>query len=289
MTAGATLVVACLLTLVVRRRLRNATIFACASMLLAAPWLGWTLALNGLPALDLRSIGNNTMLLAAAPFVLMTGYATLYPGLLTAVVLLIVLVRRRHFVPDLFFGLYCIALVFRPEPPLHAFAAVLPMFLWMLWRVARIGRFAAIARTTALLMVLPALWFCAVRVYPAVTRGAVAPETGAPDDWREMQRLFVYIRGNTPEDAVLLADLDPVFYLYTGRTTVRGFTSVATPDQLVTAIRRDHVSYVVLTPDADLPESASFHRAVAALERGGLLEPVDVPGSTDEYRLLRVR
>jgi hypothetical protein len=45
----------------------------------------------------------------------------------------------------------------------------------------------------------------------------------------------------------------------------------------------------VLTPDADLPESASFHRAVAALERGDVLEPVDVPGSTDDYRLLHVR
>ena len=55
------------------------------------------------------------------------------------------------------------------------------------------------------------------------------------------------------------------------------------------AVRRDRVSYVVLTPDRDLPESASFHRAVAALERGGVVEPVDVPGVTEDYRVLRVR
>ena len=147
-----------------------------------------------------------------------------------------------------------------------------------------------IARTTALLMVLPALYFCAVRVYPAVTRGAVAAETGEPDNWHEMEKLFSFIRSTTPDDAVLLADLDPVFFLNTGHITVRGFTPpVATPDQLVTAIRRDRVSYVVLTPDVDLPESASFHRAVAALERGGVLEPVDVPGLTDGYRLLRLQ
>jgi hypothetical protein len=275
MTIGATLIVACLFTLVAHRRIRNAAIFACSSMLFAAPWLGWVLAHGGVPAMDLRTIGNNTVLLAATPFTLLSGYANLYPGLLTAVVLLIVLVRRRQFVPDLFFGFYCVALLFRMEPPLHAFAPVLPLFLWMLWRVARTGRFATIARVTAIAMVLPALWFGAHRTYP--------------DDWREMEKLFVYIRGNTPADAVLLADLDPVFYLNTGRTTVRGFSSLATPDQLVAAIRRDRVSYVVLTPDRDLPESPSFHRAVAALERGGVLDPVDVPGVPDEYRILRVR
>jgi hypothetical protein len=52
---------------------------------------------------------------------------------------------------------------------------------------------------------------------------------------------------------------------------------------------RDGVSYVALTPDRDLPESASFHKAVAALERGGVLEPVGVPGVSGDYRLLRVR
>jgi hypothetical protein len=245
-------------------------------------------------------LGNNAMLLAASPFTLLSGYANLYPGLLTAVALLIVLIRRRQFVPDLFFGLYCVVLMFRTEPPLHAFAPVLPLFLWMLWRVARTGRFAAITRTTALLMVLPALWFCASRVYPAVTRGAVAAETASPDNWHEMEKLFVFIRANTPADAVLMADLDPVFYLNTGRTTVRGFvpdsyksyyappSSLVTPDELVASVRQDHVSYVVLTPDRDLPESASFHKAVAALERGGVLEPVYVPGVTGDYRLLRV-
>ena len=295
MTIGVTLIAACLFTLVARRRIRNATIFACSSMVFAAPWLGWVLTQRasgeGLHVSEITLLfGKNAMLLAASPFTLLTGYASLYPGLVTALVLLIVLIRRRQFVPDLFFGLYSVALVFRADPPLRAFAPVLPLFLWMLWRVLRVGQFAEIAKVTAMAMALPALYFCAVRVYPAVTRGAVAAEAGAPDNWYEMQKLFAYIRANTPKDAVVLADLDPVFYLNTSRATVRGFMPPdATPDQLMAAVHRDRVSYVVLTPDADLPESASFHRAVAALERGGVVEPVDVPGSTDDYRLLRVR
>ena len=307
LTAGAALIFACLITLVAHRRVRGASVFLGSAMVFAAPWLGWSLAHGGIPAANLHLselavlLGNNAMLLAAGPFTLLTGYASLYPGPLTAVALLIVLIRRRQFVPDLFIGLYCLALLWRTEPPLHALAPVLPMFLWVLWRVARVGRFALVARATAVLMIAPALWFGASRVSPVLSLGAVAAESGKPDNWHEMEKLFAFIRANTPADAVLLADLDPVFYLNTGRTTVRGFTpdgywsyyahvgSLVTPDQLRASMLRDGVSYVALTPDRDLPESASFHKAVAALERGGVLEPVGVPGVSGDYRLLRVR
>jgi hypothetical protein len=312
LTAGASLIAASLFTLVAHRRLRSAVLFTCSAMVLAAPWLGWVLAHGGAAASKLHAselavlLGNNAMLLAASPFTLLSGYANVYPGLLTAVALLIVLVRRRQFVPDLFFGFYCLVLLFQVQPPLHAFVPVLPMFLWMLWRVARNGRFATVTRVTAIVLIAPALWFGLARIYPAVprgpgvTRGAVAAETAQPDDWHQMTTLFEYIRANTPADAVLLADLDPVFYLNTGRKTVRGFVrddyrsfyappgSLVTPDQLYASLLRDGVSYVVLTPDRDLPESASFHKAVAALERGGVLEPVGVPGVSAGYRLLRV-
>jgi hypothetical protein len=305
-SAGATLIVACLITLVAHRRLRSAAVFTGTAGIFAVPWLGWSLASGGIPASKLHLselavlTGSNAMGLAAGPFILLTGYPSLYPGLLTAVALLIVLIRRRQFVPDLFMGLYCLALLFQTRPPLHSFAPVLPLFLWILWRVARVGRFALVAQATALLMIAPALWFCAMRVSSVVTLGAVTAETATPDNWHEMEKLFAFVRANTPPDAVLLADLDPVFYLNTGRTTVRGFVpddyrnyyappgSLVTPDQLHAALLRESVSYVALTPDRDLPESASFHKAVAALERGGLLEPVSVPGVSGEYRLLRV-
>jgi hypothetical protein len=305
-SAGATLIVACLITLVAHRRLRSAAVFTGTAGIFAVPWLGWSLASGGVPASKLHLselavlTGSNAMGLAAGPFILLTGYPSLYPGLLTAVALLIVLIRRRQFVPDLFMGLYCLALLFQTRPPLHSFAPVLPLFLWILWRVARVGRFALVAQATALLMIAPALWFCAMRVSSVVTLGAVTAETATPDNWHEMEKLFAFVRANTPPDAVLLADLDPVFYLNTGRTTVRGFVpddyrnyyappgSLVTPDQLHAALLRESVSYVALTPDRDLPESASFHKAVAALERGGLLEPVSVPGVSGEYRLLRV-
>ena len=269
-SAGATLIVACLLTLAANRRFRSGLIFTGTAMVFAAPWLGWSFAHDGLSVLKLHAsewatlLGSNLTHLAAAPFTLLSGYANLYPGLLTAVAVMIVLIKRRHFVPDLFLGFYCLALLVRTEPPLYAFAPVLPLFLWVLWRGVRTGRFAAITKATAILMIAPALWFSAWSLRPS-------------DNWRQMETLFAFIRANTAPDAVLLADLDPVFYLNTGRPTVRSFT----PGSLL----REHVSYVVLTPDGDI----AFHTAVAAMERGGLIEPVPVPGVSREYRVLRVK
>ena len=105
-----------------------------------------------------------------------------------------------------------------------------------------------------------------------------------------MQTLFGFIRANTAPGSVLLANLDGLFFLNTGRKTVRGFTpngfdlfyavrqSAATPDQLSNAIVQQRAGYVVLTPDLGLAESESFHRSVEALERGDVVEPVPIPG-----------
>jgi hypothetical protein len=100
--------------------------------------------------------------------------------------------------------------------------------------------------------------------------------------------------------AILLANLDGALFLNTGRKTIRGFApnsydlfyaprqSAATPDQLSNAIVRERVGFVVLTPDRGLAESASFHKSLEALERGGVIEPVDIPGAARDYRLFKV-
>ncbi|HVY93333.1 MAG TPA: hypothetical protein VHA14_11310 [Bryobacteraceae bacterium] len=293
MTSGAVLIVACLLTLVTYRRLRAAVMFLVPAMLFASPWLGWWMAHGGVPGkeLDLSEwsvlLWKNAEWLAAAPFTAMSGYANLYPGLLTAVALLIVLIRRRQFVPDLFFGLYCVALVCRPEPPLYAFAPVLPLFLWMLWRVVRHGRFALVSQATGFALIAAALWFGAVQAL-------------RPTRWSDYQKLFAVIRANTPPGAVLMADLNPVYFLNTDRPTVRGFKSdgyqtwyapphpLVTPDELYATIPAQHVEFVVMSPDREVPESVSYNNSVEALERGAFVEPVEVPGLPAGYRLLRV-
>ena len=157
----------------------------------------------------------------------------------------------------------------------------------------------ALAALVLIAAVTP-LWADATRIFPARASGSFAIEGAPADKWNEMQRLFGVIRANTTLDSVLVANLDGAFFLNTGRKAVRGFTpngfdlfyaarqSGATPDQLSNAIERERVNYVVLTPDPGLAESASFHKSVEALERGGVVEPVGVPGASRDYRLFKV-
>ena len=300
--AGAPLIAACILTLVVRRRFRSAVIFAVAAMAIVAPWFGWALAhgdvwrtsniLTALAANEkLVVFTRNLLALFASPFSLLTGFRNTLAIVGILIILIWSLLRRRQLVPDLFVALYCLTLLFWISPPERFVAAILPLFLWIVWRGFQDAKVREPLVAAVLVIVLVAVGADLSRI----RAGRVGP-----DNWNEMQKLFGFIRGNTPANTILLANLDPAVYLNTGRQTVRGFTpngydlfyaarqSAVTPDQLAGAIIRSHVDYVVLTPDRDLPESPSFHKSVEALERGGVLDPVSIPGISNDYRLLRV-
>jgi hypothetical protein len=206
---------------------------------------------------------------------------------------------RRQLVPDLFVALYCLMLLCWAWPPERLVAPLLPLILWIVWRgVRRIPAREAVIAAALVAALLP-LWADGRRL-PVAREAGLFPAGGqASDNWYEMRKLFTYIRANLPEDSILLSNLDPLFFLNTGRKALRGFTpdgyslyyaqrqEGVTPDQLSAAIFENQVNYVVLTPDRDFAESASFHRSVAALERGGVLEPVVTPGLRPDYRLLK--
>ena len=56
--------------------------------------------------------------------------------------------------------------------------------------------------------------------------GAVPLPNMAQDNWRETARMLAWVRVHTPAHAVLMGNLDPVLYLYTGRKSVRGFLQI---------------------------------------------------------------
>lgn len=320
-TAGVALIAACILTLVARRRLRGAVIFAGIAMIMVAPWFGWSLAnvtqgrlsnwqgsalaqsniLTGLAASEkLVVLARNFLAVIASPVSLLTGLGNWMSTVGTVLVLLWCFFKRRQFVPDLFVFLYCIVLICRTAPPERFVAPVLPMMLWIVWRVLRfIKSQEALAAMVVIACAFP-LWANFSRIAPTLRSGTF-DISGAPvDDWDDMQALFTFIRKNTPPRAVLLANLDETFYLNTGRKAIRGFEPngfemyysprhlPVTPDELSKEILENPVSYVVLTPDRGLPESATFHSSVEALERGGIVQPVYVPGAPRDYQLFSV-
>jgi hypothetical protein len=263
-------------------------------MLIAAPWFGWSLALggwigssifSGLAASEkLAVLGQNALQLVRSPVSLLTGLSGTISMVTTVIVLLWCVIARRQLVPDLFVALYCLVLLCRTSPPERSVAAVLPLVLWILWRVLRLVKSREAVAALVVIASAFALW----------------ADLRRPVNWTELQKLFTSIRANTPPDAVLLTDLDGMFFLNTGRKAIRGFNpngydlsyaprqSSVSPDQLSKAILEQHVSYVVLVPDRNLPESEAFHRSIEALEHGGVVEPVDVPGESRGYQLFKV-
>jgi hypothetical protein len=294
-------------------------VLAAVAMVMVAPWFGWSLAhvtrdayhtgsnvvasniLMGLPANEkLVVFMRNLVSLFASPFSLLTGMSNTIAIVATLLVLVWCLFVRRQLVPDLFVALYCLMLLCWIWPPERFLAPILPLVLWIGWRVFQKSKFREPLVAAVLVAALVAGWAAVSRLPTARANGYFPTAGVAADKWSEMQKLFTFIRTNTAPGSILLANLDPAFYLDTGRKSVRGFVPngfdlfyaprqlAVTPDQLSNVILRSQVNYVVLTPDSGTPESPSFHRSVEALERGGVLEPVSIEGIAPNYRLLQV-
>jgi hypothetical protein len=309
--SGVALIGACILTFVARRRFRSAVIFALVAMVIAAPWFGYSLALNnqhdpltiftGLPASDKAIvISHNVFDLLATPLAVLTGRINTLTVSVTVIALTWCLILRRQTVPDVFVAFYGIALLVMVEPPAHYVVPVLPLLFWVVWRAARrIETREPIAALLIFTMAIP-VGIGATAFYKSWESGFFAAEGPAPDRWSELQKIYRYLRMSTPAESVVLANMDSLTFLSTGRKALRGFDtnrfevyysprhSPAGPDQLSRAIVELNVGYVVLAPDEGLPESGSFHRSVEALERGGVVEAVSVAGLAAGYQLFRV-
>ncbi|HTA45210.1 MAG TPA: hypothetical protein VK789_22335 [Bryobacteraceae bacterium] len=310
--AGVPLIVVCMLTLVVRRRFRSAIIFAAVATIMAAPWFGWALAhpsntyrgwnvLTGLAASEKATVlGRNIGWLFATPFSLLSGFSNIFGTWIFIAVLAWSLFVRRQLLPDLLIVLYSLVLICWTWPPERFVAPILPLVFWIVWRVFRLMELREALAALVLIFCLLPVAADVIRL-PATRSSGYFPVSGQiVDDWPEMQKLFTLIRAHTSPEDVLLANMNDVFYLNTGRRTIRGFNPtgfelfysprplIVTPDGLTHAIREAQVRYVGLTPDQGMPESAAFHRSIEALERGGVLETVIAPGLSRDYRLLRV-
>jgi hypothetical protein len=300
--AGILLAAACMLTLVIRKRFRDAIRFTAPAILLAAPWFGWALAhgahdagsginawsaANIITALEpgdkLIVFLRNIEILFASPFAIVSGLPNPIAAAVTAALVIISIARRRHLLPDLFLLFYAVMLLGRVGPPERFIAAVVPLVLWILWRGLGTLRWReALAAAVLLLAVVP-LW-----------QDFEGLRTHEREHWREMQQLFAGVRTHTSPSAVLSANLAQLVYFETGRKCIRGFDPkrfdlyysrggfVLFPDQYSLALRENGVDFVVVTPgDVIAP-------AAAALGRGGILEPVPMKELPRGYQILRV-
>ncbi|HET8546459.1 MAG TPA: hypothetical protein VFL57_00570, partial [Bryobacteraceae bacterium] len=107
-----------------------------------------------------------------------------------------------------------------------------------------------------------------------------------------------------PDNSILVGNIDPLFYLYTGRKAVRGFDAdpyllhyaadtkanpLGTPAEFRDSMLRQKATYLIMTPNEGYSEKKHLGQLVADLKQSWpeALEVV-YEGSTPEYRVYRI-
>lgn len=123
------------------------------------------------------------------------------------------------------------------------------------------------------------------------------------DDWNEIVPLSQWIVGNTPQNAVLIGNLDPVWFLSTGRKSVRGFLArpfevfysaspedpLGTYSEFVQNLLREQADYLMRTPDKDYGEAKYMNGLIDRLA-SDFPEAVtlELQESDQDYRIYRI-
>jgi|GEM_PF-927036 len=100
------------------------------------------------------------------------------------------------------------------------------------------------------------------------------------DDWGEMQQLTGWIRNHAKPGAIVAANCDPIFYLFTNRKSIRLFKAdpfelyydrsltklpLGSSQELRSHLKSHNISYIVVTPMPWFAEQSYFRKLLAAL------------------------
>jgi hypothetical protein len=173
---------------------------------------------------------------------------------------------------------YCTIHAMWVWPPLRFVVPVVPLLLWFLFvgmgRSRRLGCVAALALFTIGSF---QLWRVAVQVRE---KDIVSPVSNAAN-WNETTRALEFVSRETPSDATLIGNLDPMYYLFTGRKGVRAYTvdpyllfynrshspdnPLGTVDGLRNRLLVTKADYVIITPQSPSEEVRHLRQLVNEL------------------------
>ena len=110
--------------------------------------------------------------------------------------------------------------------------------------------------------------------------GTVSWQAASAEDWRELSPLLEWVKRETPSTAVVTGNLDPAYFLFTGRPSVRAFVAdsyalfyAPGPDRAplgtVEGFRRRllqaRVDYCIWSPAPGFSETPHFRRLLDGL------------------------
>ena len=293
-----------------RRRMSHAAGFLAIALAIGGPWFWWHLTQHP-PETDayysaanyaswnvlsssfpwgqkLVIVGTNALLLLRSPLSITTVHWNVWVDVLAGAAVLYAGWRwlRPLTVLHIFLGIYAAMLLAWAWPPDRFVAVVYPVILclgWQVWRAVleRFSERAALLRVAGIAMLAAVaaqgLWNLADSASATLRSGVLL---GEGDAWSDTSQLLSWIRDKTPADSVVLTNLDPVFYLYTGRKTVRGFQAdpyllfyaagrgsqpLGTLAAFRERIRKQRVAYIVRAPNQGFAEAPELDRLILEL------------------------
>jgi hypothetical protein len=322
---------------------RRAMVFLLVVAALCAPWVGWQviearsshsteayyavanygewdILFHFTPAQKARILGENLLGMWISPAVLMgvppAGWGAVL-GIVAGGLMTAGFGRRLYRGPgatEILAIVYAGVILSWAWPPERFLAPLLPVLLLYGYEGAHMvcgglvrsaaGHRAALV-IVALLFALPGAWTLAGMTRAVRETGAVPVPNTPQDDWREMARLVRWLNRHTAGDAVLMGNLDPALYLYTGRKSVRGFRQdpyglhydrrasdwpLGPPADMRRAIEQSHAGYLICTPNLLFRESAPLNQLTRELvrERPGEFRLV-YESDEARYRVYRTR
>ena len=138
-----------------------------------------------------------------------------------------------------------------------------------------------------------------IRIHQASISSNILP-TDDNYDWTAISSLLDWIRKNTPSDSILLGNLDPIIYLYTGRKAIRGFfadpyllyysdsasESIGNDSDLLGVLTTHKVNYIIRTPAESFKEVPIFnHMLDRMLMKDEKIFRLVKEGSLPEYKI----
>jgi hypothetical protein len=311
-TAGIAVVAAEFAWLLMNGRRVGAVIFGVAAASLVVPWAIWVLSHTGANAESsyysasvyqswnvvshyawtekFAVVAMNTMQSILAPVAVWSLGAT--PWLAVPAVLLVPCMLRGMWLTRMHPITWCVIayaglIMLWVWPPVRFLVPMLPLFLWHVSvAIRRVPVVPVALVVTAVIAASSAALFHTVS--HARTRGVMSWRAEYAEDWHRLSALFDWIRRETPPDAVLTGNLDPTYFLYTGRKAVRAFNAepyslfysanriASEPLGSVSEFRRRLLAvgadYCVWSPAQGFGETPHFRRLLDEISR-------EVPGS----------
>jgi hypothetical protein len=174
-------------------------------------------------------------------------------------------------------------------PPIRFVVPVAPLLLWFAFLGA--GRSRRVGYTVALVLFTVGGVQLSATVKQARERGIISPLREITT-WNETAYLLTWLSKQTPTDAVVSGNLDPMYYLFTGRKAVRAFAAdplvlyynmgqqsenpLGTLDDFRNRLVAVKADYLVVTPAANFAEVPHLSHLISGLSQmcKGSLTPV---------------